>query len=113
MKIQSIIATAALLGVLSSASALTTTAVSFEAPVPVKTIQPIEVPASHAGSKVSLIMNIDAAGTPSHIRVVGTGDQAAYKRIIAAVAQWKFAPARQNGIAVPAKVELPLEVQGL
>jgi hypothetical protein len=39
MKIQTAIATAALLGVLSSASALTTTVVSYEAPAPIKTIQ--------------------------------------------------------------------------
>ena len=114
MKIKSIIATAALLGVMSAtASALTTTAVSFEAPVPVKTIQPIEVPMSHHGSTVNLSMTIDAAGKPSNIRVMSAGNQAAYKRIIATVAQWEFAPARKNGVAVPAKVELPLEVKGL
>jgi len=113
MKIQSIIATAALLGVLSSASALTTTAVSFEAPVPVKTIQPIELPATHRGSAVSLSMTIDAAGKPGNVRVANVRDQAAYKRIIATVSQWEFAPARRNGVAVPTKVELPLQVKGL
>lgn len=114
MKIKSIIATAALLGVMSAtASALTTTAVSFEAPVPVKTIQPIELPSSHRGSEVNLSMTVDAAGKPSNIRVMNTRDQAAYKRIIATVAQWEFSPARRNGVAVPAKVELPLEVKGL
>jgi protein TonB len=113
MKIQSVIATAALLGVLSSASALTTTAVSFEAPVPVKTIQPIELPSSHRGSEVSLSLTIDATGKPSNVRVANVSDQAAYKRIIATVSQWQFAPARKNGVAVPAKVQLPLEVTGL
>jgi len=114
MKIKSIIATAALLGVMSAtASALTTTAVSFEAPVPVKTIQPIELPASHRSSAINLSMTIDAAGKPHNIRVADVRDQAAYKRIIATVSQWEFAPARKNGVAVPAKVELPLEVKGL
>ncbi|HEY0865066.1 MAG TPA: energy transducer TonB [Lacunisphaera sp.] len=113
MKIQSIIATAALLGVLSSASALTTTAVSFEAPVPVKTIQPIELPPMHQGSEISLSMTIDAAGKPSNVRVANVRNQAAYKRIIATVSQWEFAPARKNGVAVPTKVRLPLEVKGL
>lgn len=114
MKIQSVIATAALLGVMSAtASALTTTAVSFEAPVPVKTIQPIELPSSHRGSEISLSMTIDAAGRPSNIRVANVPDQAAYRRIIATVSKWEFAPARKNGVAVPAKVELPLEVKGL
>lgn len=113
MKIQSVIATAALLGVLSSASALTTTAVSFEAPVPVKTIQPIELPSSHHGSEVKLSMTVDANGKPSNVRVADVRDQAAYKRIIATVSKWEFAPARKNGVAVPAKVQLPLEVKGL
>ncbi len=114
MKIKSIIATAALLGVMSAtASALTTTTVSFEAPVPVKTIQPIELPSSHRGSEVSLSMTVDAAGKPSNVRVANVRDQAAYKRIIATVSRWEFSPARKNGVAVPAKVELPLEVKGL
>lgn len=115
MKIQSAIAiaTAALLGVLSSASALTTTAVSFEAPVPVKTIQPVELPPSHRGSEVNLRMTIDATGKPRNVRVANVSDQAAYKRIIATVSQWEFSPARKNGVAVPTKVELPLEVKGL
>ena len=113
MKIQSVIATAALLGVLSSASALTTTAVSFEAPVPVKTIQPIELPSSHRGSEVSLSLTVDATGKPSNVRVANVRDQAAYRRIIATVSQWQFAPARKNGVGVPAKIQLPLEVTGL
>lgn len=114
MKIKSIIATAALLGVMSAtASALTTTAVRFEAPVPVKTIQPIELPMSHAGSEVNLSMTIDATGKPRNVRVAHVSDQAAYKRIIATVSRWEFAPARKNGVAVPTKVELPLEVKGL
>jgi TonB family protein len=114
MKIKSIIATAALLGVMSAtASALTTTAVSLEVPVPVKTIQPIELPSSHRSSTVNLSMTVDAAGKPSNVRVVNVSDQAAYKRIIATVSKWEFSPARKNGVAVAAKVELPLEVKGL
>jgi len=99
MKIKSIVATAALLGVMSAtASALTTTAVSFEAPVPVKTIQPIELPASHRSSAINLSMTIDAAGKPHNIRVADVRDQAAYKRIIATVSHWEFAPPRQHGL---------------
>jgi hypothetical protein len=113
MKIQTAIATAALLGVLSSASALTTTVVSYEAPAPIKTIQPIQLPAHHLGSGVSLRMTIDATGKPSKVRVANVSDQAAYKRIIATVSQWRFSPARQNGLAVSSQIELPLEVTGL
>lgn len=116
MKIKSLVIASAFAGVLlSSASALTATTmpVKFEAPAPLKTIQPIEVPSSHRGDTVNLTMQIDAAGKPSRIRVSSVHDQAAYKRIIATVSKWEFSPARRNGQAVPARVELPLEVKGL
>ena len=58
-------------------------------------------------------MTIDAAGKPSNVRVMSTGDQAAYKRIIATVSQWEFSPARKNGVAVSSRIVLPLEVKGL
>ncbi len=119
MKIQSAIASAALLGVLAtSASALTTVTPaadkgSFQLPAPVKIIEPIMVPQSHEGSVVHLAMKIDANGKPSNIRVLGVNDQSAYRRIIVTVSQWEFSPARRDGKAVPSKVELPLEVKGL
>jgi periplasmic protein TonB len=121
MKIQSVLAFAALVGVFATASAITTVApdraaaspVTFEAPVPTKIIQPIELPPSHAGSLVNLTMTIDATGKPRNVRVVAAGNQEAYRRIIATVSKWEFAPARKNGQAVPARIELPLEVKGL
>ena len=58
-------------------------------------------------------MTIDENGRASNVRVAGARDQAAYKRLVRAVSQWKFSPARRAGQAVSAKVELPLEVTGL
>lgn len=114
MKIKSLVIASAFAGVLlSSASALTTSAAKFEAPAPLKTVQPILVPTSHRGSTVNLTMTIDAAGRPSHIRVADVGDQAAYQRMIDTVSKWQFSPARKNGQAVTTRVELPLEVKGL
>lgn len=109
MKIKSLVLASALAGGLfTSASAL-----SFEAPVPVKTIQPIELPSYHRGSTINLTMTIDEAGKPSNVRVSSVSDQAAYKRIIATVSKWEFSPARKNGLAISSKVQLPLEVKGL
>ncbi len=121
MKLKSIIAIAALLGVFaSSASALTTVApakaaepVKFEAPSLSKFIAPVMLPTRHEGSMVNLSMTVDANGKPTHVRVKGASDQDAYKHLIATVSQWEFAPARKNGKAVSSKVELPLEVKGL
>ena len=114
MKIKSLVIASALVGgLLSSASAITTTPAKFEAPAPLKTIQPIEIPTSHRGTTVNLTMTIDEAGKPSNVRVASVNDQAAYKRIIATVSKWEFTPARKNGQPVSTKVELPLEVKGL
>jgi TonB family protein len=117
MKIQSAIATAALLGVLSSASALTTVApatpVKYEAAVPDQVVAPVLLPHSHEGNTVNLAMTIDASGKPRNVRVLAGGDQSAYKHIIATVSKWQFKPARKDGVAVSSKVVLPLEVQGL
>lgn len=121
MKIQSAIASAALLGVLAtSASAITVLdpvkalqPVKFEAPTPTKVIEPVMLPTYHDGNTVNLSMNIDAKGKPTSVRVLNVGDQAAYKHIIATVSQWEFSPARKNGQAVSTHVELPLEIKGL
>jgi hypothetical protein len=114
MKIKSLVIASAFAGVLfTSASALTTAPVKFEAPAPLTTVQPIQVPTSHRGSTVNLTMVIDRAGNPSKIRVADVGDQAPYRSIINSVAQWKFSPARKNGEPVSTRVELPLEVKGL
>lgn len=120
MKIKSILATAALLGVLaSSASAITVldpvqaaAPVKFEAPVPAQ-VGSIQLPHFHQGADVTVRMTIDENGQPHNVRVTGTRNQAAYKRLVSAVSQWKFTPGRKNGQAVATRVELPLEVKGL
>lgn len=123
MKIKSLVIASAFAGVLfSSASAATVTTldpiqaaapVKFEAPAPVSVLAPVELPSSHQRGHVTLRMNIDENGQPSNVRVAGTRDQAAYKRLVSAVSKWTFTPARKNGQAVATRVELPLEVKGL
>jgi TonB family protein len=121
MKIKSIIASAALLGVLaSSASAITTLdpvkaaqPVKFDAPAPVTVVAPVQMPHFHKGPDVTLRMTIDENGQPHNVRVAGTSDQKSYKHLVAAVSQWKFTPGRKDGKAVTTRVELPLEVKGL
>ena len=123
MKIKSLVIASALVGgLLSAASAATITSldpmkvvapVKFEAPAPVDGVTSVQIPASHVGSDVTLRMTIDENGRASNVRVAGARDQAAYKRLVRAVSQWKFSPARRAGQAVSAKVELPLEVTGL
>lgn len=123
MKIKSLVIASAFAGVLlSSASAATVTTldpvkaaapVKFEAPAPLPGVGPVEMPSSHKSADVTLRMTIDENGRPHNVRVAGTRDQTSYKRLVSAVSQWKFSPARRNGQPVPTRVELPLEVKGL
>jgi TonB family protein len=121
MKIKSILASAALLGVLaSSASAITTLdpvkaaqPVKFDAPAPITVVQPIQMPYFHKSPEVTVRMTIDENGQPHNVRVAGTRDQSSYKNLVAAVSQWKFTPGRKDGKAVATRVELPLQIKGL
>lgn len=54
---------------------------------------------------------MDAAGQPGNIQVLSDRDPALAKRLVEAVSQWRFSPARQNGVAVGATIEMPLELQ--
>ena len=110
--------TAAILGgVLSSSSYATTAAaharvaesVKFEAPVLEKTVAPTGLSRRHEGSTVTLTMNVDDKGQPSNIRVQGN-DASLTRSMVAAVSQWQFAPAKKNGVAVPSKIVLPVEL---
>lgn len=109
---QLLLATALVVGLLSSASAATRVApADYTAPAPATVVAPTELPRSHIGAIVTLRLNVDAAGQPSHIRVLSDRDPALSRRLVEAVSQWQFSPARQNGIAVSATIELPIELQ--
>ena len=109
---QLLLATALVGGLLSSASAATRVAPSdYAAPVPATVVAPTELPRSHIGAIVMLRLNVDASGQPSNIQVLSERDPALTSRLVAAVSQWQFSPARQNGVAVGATIELPIELQ--
>jgi protein TonB len=109
---QLLLASALVGGLLSSASATTRVAPSdYAAPVPTAVVAPTGLPRSHIGAIVTLRLNVDATGQPSNIRVLSDRDPALTQRLVEAVSQWRFSPARQNGIAVGATIELPLELQ--
>lgn len=121
MKMNKIFFAAAFAGGLLSAPAFATTthahgqmnaAIKFEAPVPVRTTEPIELPERHPGSSVKLTMTIDEFGRARNVRVASTNDQSSYRQLLDTVSQWQFTPARKDGKAVSARIELPLEVKG-
>lgn len=109
---QLLLASALVGGLLSSASAVTRVApADYAAPAPATVVAPAGLPRSHIGAIVTLRLDVDAAGQPSNIRVLSDRDPVLTKRLVEAVSQWRFSPARQNGVAVGATIELPLELQ--
>lgn len=119
MKMKSVILSAAILGGLFSVSSfanviVTTSPVSssvkLEAPVPVKVVNPTGLFRRHEGETITLVLTIDAAGLPHDIRLRWGTDQNLAERLLPAVAQWKFTPAKRNGVPVPVRVELPIEL---
>lgn len=109
---QLLLAAAFVVGLLSSASAATRVAPSdYAAPVPAMVVTPTGLPRSHIGAVVTLRLNVDAAGQPSNIQVISERNPALTRCLVEAVAQWRFSPARRNGVAVGATIELPLKLQ--
>jgi len=117
MKMKSVILSAAILGGLFSVSSFANVIVptgpapmKYEAPVPVTVVSPTGLLPRHEGETVTLSLTIDAAGQPHDIRFLQGGDQNLTKRLLPAVAQWKFSPAKKNGVPVPAKIVLPVQL---
>lgn len=103
-------------GVVSSAFATTASShatvaksVAFEAPVLAKMVSPTGLSRQHEGVTVTLSMKIDDQGRPSDIYVFGN-DAKLKSRLVSAVSQWEFTPAKKNGVAVPSKIMLPIEI---
>lgn len=79
-------------------------------PVPVAVVQP-KVPSGFSGATVLLEFTVDAAGTPVGIKSREAGVPAALlEPLVEAVAQWRFAPLTRDGVAVPARVILPVNI---
>ena len=117
MKTKSLVIAALLGGLLSSASAFTlvtpaatATPVKFEAPVPSKVVSPTELPPSFKGQTVDVSFTVDVNGQVSNVRLVRATDQYLTKSLVSALSQWKFTPARKNGVPVSTKVVLPLQL---
>jgi len=80
-------------------------------PVPVTVVMPA-VDAEHEGQTVVLEFTVTATGTPEGITVRGAHPPGLVKPLVAAVARWRFAPLRRDGVAVPARVALPMTIVG-
>jgi TonB family protein len=79
-------------------------------PVPTSVVSP-EVESRFAGQQVMLEFVVDTTGKPT---LIASGSPAADRELVesvlAAVEQWRFAPALVNGLPVARKVVLPVKI---
>jgi hypothetical protein len=79
-------------------------------PVPIAVVAPV-VGGEHAGAEVELRFVVDPAGKPVNITTSTLVDRELARVLRAAVAQWRFAPARNaEGTPVARKVVLPMRI---
>lgn len=79
-------------------------------PTPITVVTPV-VEFRYAGQQVMIEFVVDTAGKPVLISAVTPGaDAGLVAAVTSAVEQWKFSPARVNGVAVPRKVVLPVNI---
>ncbi len=65
---------------------------------------------THMDNGVVLSLWVEIDGVPSHIRVLQGGDAAQNEKIIAAVRQYRFKPAMENGKPVLVEMDMQLDV---
>lgn len=92
----------------ATGAATTPMAVSMRPPV-----YPREALREGASGKLNLLVTVDAAGTPSDVRLLGrgSGNAALDQAAIAAARQWRFVPARAHGRAVSGRVRVPVSFE--
>lgn len=82
----------------------------FEVPALTSVVNFADLPSNYLGSTVRVKLTVDEAGQVHDIRVVPNKDRAVVNSLVSAISQWKFTPARKNGVPVSATVEIPLEL---
>ena len=105
-------------GVLSSVAAAAMTSEQFYVetcrhdpgiPVPISVVAP-RVASIYEGTTVELEFIVDEAGNPLDVVVKSAEDFMVASLVKQAVQQWRFKPAELNGVPVPMKVVLPVNI---
>jgi protein TonB len=75
-----------------------------------KPTYPVEARIRHIEGRVLLRVEVSAAGTAASVHIAASSGHPILDRAaLAAVETWRFAPATQSGIAVPAAVNVPID----
>jgi TonB family protein len=88
-------------------------------PVPIEQVQSVTIPNQTAQSSgkpkvegtVIVAMTVAINGEVQDVRVVRSPDALLDQKAIEAVKQWKFSPARKNGLPVPVQVNVEINFQ--
>jgi hypothetical protein len=79
-------------------------------PLPVKVVAPEGLPWNFRPTTFNVTMLIDSDGRPQNIKIASKADAELTKLLVSALSQWRFSPARKNGVPVAQMVTLPLRV---
>ncbi|WP_158277367.1 energy transducer TonB [Opitutus sp. ER46] len=79
-------------------------------PVPVKIVNPSDLPPTFKKASLEVVLTVDENGVPHDVRAIGLVDEKVEERVVTAVSQWRFTPSYLNGRAIPSRVVLPLDV---
>lgn len=82
----------------------------LDLPVVTKWVSPDYVPACYEDTTVIVTMTLDQQGQPHDIKVVEPRDALLDKCMIPALAQCRFSPVLKAGVAVEAKIVLPVKL---
>jgi len=84
------------------------------APVPIFTPEPEfseEARKAKVSGNVLVYLQVDTLGRPMHVRVLNGIGMGLDERAVAAVRQYRFKPARENGVAVPVEMQVEVNFQ--
>jgi len=79
-------------------------------PRPEFVVQPTNLPRDFSDSVVKLGFTLDEQGQPQNIKLLSPYNRELARALVPVIAQWRFKPAQEDGIAVTKQVILPLEI---
>lgn len=94
-----------------AASALTSFGASFQGATPLYKVAPVysrDLRADEAEGEVIVGFTISATGAVENAKVIRSADHELDRATLAAIAQWKFAPAMKDGVAVSVQAVQPV-----
>ena len=79
-------------------------------PVPLHAVHPTNLPRWFEDHSVTLVFTLDAAGVPHDVATREPLPAQVARRLLPAIAQWRFTPCLRDGRPVAVRVVLPLEI---